>query len=38
MITNGDVPVDEMAKMGQELVADYILVGVLENQVSKLQR
>jgi hypothetical protein len=31
MITNGDVPVDEMAKMGQELVADYILVGVLEN-------
>ena len=31
MITNGDVSVDEMAKMGQELVADYILVGILEN-------
>ena len=31
MITGGDVSVDEMAKMGQELVADYILVGVLED-------
>jgi curli biogenesis system outer membrane secretion channel CsgG len=40
MISNGDVPVDEMAKLGQELVADYILVGVLENlsfQTSEMQ-
>lgn len=40
MISMGDVPVDEMAKLGQELVADYILVGVLENlsfQTSEIQ-
>jgi len=40
LIINGDVPVEEMAKIGQELVADYILVGVLENfsfQTSEMQ-
>ena len=31
MITSGNVPVTEMARLGQELVADYILVGTLED-------
>ena len=30
MLLHGDVPVEEMAKLGQELFADYMLVGTLE--------
>lgn len=30
-ITDGKTPVEEMARLGQELVADYILVGNLED-------
>lgn len=30
MILEGDVPLEEMAKLGQELFADYILVGIFE--------
>jgi len=31
IITEGQTPVEEMARLGQELVADYILVGNLED-------
>jgi len=31
IITEGKTPVEEMARLGQELVADYILVGNLED-------
>lgn len=38
MITDVNVPVEEMAKLGQELVADYIIVGVLENMDFKTSK
>ncbi|MCD4744113.1 MAG: CsgG/HfaB family protein [Desulfobacteraceae bacterium] len=31
LIVGGDTPITEMARIGQELVADYILVGTLED-------
>lgn len=31
LITSENVPVEEMARLGQELVADYIMVGTLED-------
>lgn len=31
MVLNGDTPTEEMVKLGQELFADYMLVGTLED-------
>lgn len=31
LILSGDVPTEEMARLGEELVADYIVVGMIEN-------
>jgi hypothetical protein len=36
-ISSSDVPITELAKLGQELVADYVLVGTLNNLFLKEQ-
>jgi len=38
LIINGNTPVEEMARLGQDLVADYILVGTLEDVNFKTSR